>query len=297
MAAIRRDYYRRGEKASGGFLRYIERFSYWEFFLNDPPKAPQWVPEALLHERNHRAYRGRYETGKFHPSFDGIGQFDNATPYRPRDPRAIFDYMRADVRAFRSPWLLDVIETWRQNNTQKSREHLRLIMEHYTREDGRGARMKEALPDEIQHDIEFAENVAAEYSSITTSSIDQVLANNFTAEGRGKSEHMGQKIWQVYRSRLRWLQWRREHPGPGPITIVTGRTLPEMHRRAGEFAVGFLQMLQRPFSRGGQDLKDMRESCRYCRQCVALLRERLAKPVPYSALKPLPQAPRRKPTP
>jgi hypothetical protein len=121
-------------------LRYVKgltRFNYWNYPVFNPQleqrsppfDTPQYAIDTDVEDRNtHKKLSAKY--GKAHQ--DG-------------DPEAIFTYVKADVWAFRAPWVVQQIEDWRHENTAESRKKLHRLMRMYTDDRGR-----DSLPETVR---------------------------------------------------------------------------------------------------------------------------------------------------
>ena len=123
------------------FFKKLTRFNYWDFpainsLLNQLPGSGPKIEfnyEEVVHGELSAQYQSRHKAG---------------------NSKAIFEYVEADVWAFRAPWVVQQIETWRQENTPESRDRLRELMTAYAKE-GRGTRRLSTICTVIKKDQEI----------------------------------------------------------------------------------------------------------------------------------------------
>jgi hypothetical protein len=136
-----------GLPAEAGLMYYksLTRFNYWDYPSINPLllHCLDGTPELVVD----------YDAGAHR---DLSAQFQGA--YAAGDLQAIFVYVRADVWAFRSPWVVQQIEQWRQENTDASRALLHKLMTSYAGE-GSGKRRLSTIHASIKKDQEIFKEV------------------------------------------------------------------------------------------------------------------------------------------
>lgn len=134
------------------YLKRLTRFNYWNYgainplFLQDinrqkadkDGKCPPLLFTADTLEAANAAIAHRNLSAEYQRDHDA------------GDLQAIFEYAKADVGAFRAPWVVTQIEAWRLENTAASRKKLQKLFRAYT--DDRGSRKMETLKTLIKRD-------------------------------------------------------------------------------------------------------------------------------------------------
>lgn len=111
-----------------GYIKGLSRFTYWNYPAINPalPHKTESLDTSSTsaHQYLSEMYRRDYEAGNV---------------------QAIFGYAKADVWAFRAPWVVTQLEAWRFENAPESRRKLHKLMRAYT--DDRG---KDRLADTLR---------------------------------------------------------------------------------------------------------------------------------------------------
>lgn len=103
-----------------GYIKGLTRFNYWNYPAINPDLLHKTQPLDMSSTSAHQYLSAMYQRD-----------------YAAGTVQAIFEYAKADVWAFRAPWVVSQIEAWRSENTPESRKKIHKLTRAYTDDRGK----------------------------------------------------------------------------------------------------------------------------------------------------------------
>jgi len=267
-----------------GLIKGVTRFNYWQYVYRDPSARRAITLPHRDAIRGHAVSSDRWRV-----------RFRN-------DPRAIYEFAKADICCLRSHWVVDQIERWRIENTIASRKKVKAFFRAYGRETpGRGARMGKQLFDEIEDDIRTFEAIYTHAKRQAIFDVHNETHRVFTAGWppgvRRKSTFHLRLIFKAYVKAARRHFFKIElDEGPGVLSAkLTRSSGAPISRNVDEILdspVSSLEHYERPmlarwkvferkFFLSPSNLTPVTRFCSYSRGAVAALRAAHDQPLPW----------------